>query len=72
MAYLRAQGRATSTWSFIQSTPAKDKLVSSLCDAHAESLAGIRKTEGAILRYERVVEVVNIWVLLRWGIKVFE
>ena len=43
----------------------EDKLVSSLCDAHVESLAGIRKTKGAILGYERAVEVVNIWVLLR-------
>jgi len=50
----------------------KDKLVSGLCDACEELLAGIGKTEGMILGYERVVEVVDIWVLLRWGIKVFE
>ena len=51
---------------------AEDELVSSLCDAHVESLAGIRKTKGAILRYKRVAEVVDVWVLLQWGIKAFE
>ena len=51
---------------------AEDELVSSLCDAHVESLAGIGKTEGTILGYERAVEVVDVWVLLRWGIKAFE
>ena len=50
----------------------EDELVNGLYDACAESLAGIGKTKGTILGYERAVEVVNIWVLLRWGIKAFE
>jgi len=49
----------------------EDELVSSLCDAHAELLASIGKTKGVILRYKRV-EVVDVWVLLQWGINVFE
>jgi len=39
---------------------AKDELVSGLCDACAELSAGIGKTEGTILRYERAVEVVDV------------
>ena len=39
---------------------AEDELVSGLCNACAELLAGIRKTEGMILRYERAVEVVDV------------
>jgi len=46
---------------------AEDKLVSGLCDACVESLAGIGKTKGMILGYERVVEVVNILGALVMG-----
>jgi len=46
---------------------AEDELVSGLRDTRAESLAGIGKTEGAILGYERAVEVVDVLCVLAMG-----
>ena len=48
---------------------AEDELVSGLCDACVESLAGIGKTEGAILGYERAVEVSRYLGALAMGNK---
>ena len=46
---------------------AEDELVGGLRDTRAESLAGIGKTESAILGYERAVEVVDVLCVLAMG-----